>query len=280
MKGIFGELDLKHKSNVKTEFIGDSKGATTSLAVHAYVLFEQFLAKFAGIRDEFSNQDGGSMCHWFENIPTSVIKTNLEDVSEHARTFTKQIGVQNVVFAMCVFQAHKMLEELTLSASLMGRIIFHDFDPKTRVEAGCNFRLFEVAFLKKMEWRLHVGAAEYINHVQDLMCPKFPDLDIDCIQFDKSRDKASAMLKMLQEASEVPDQKLCEPPQSVQDETTSVLYDSEWIMCWINKVQASDKVSKHFHAGRAICAPSYWETEDAKAAAKAARKQCELKSPW
>jgi hypothetical protein len=155
------------------------------------------------------------------------------------------------------------------------------------VEAGCNFRLFEVAFLKKMEWRLHVGAAEYINHVQDLMCPKFPDLDIDCIQFDKSRDKASAMLKMLQEASEVPDQKLCESPQSVQDETTSV--DREWIMSWINQVQASEKIEQHFRDGRAICAPSYWETEDAKAAAKAARKQaaakaarkqCELKSPW
>ena len=63
-----------------------------------------------------------------------------------------------------------------------------------------------------MEWRLHVGAVEYMEHVQDLMCPEFPDLDIDCKQFDQSGVKASAMLKMLQEASEVPDQKLCEPP--------------------------------------------------------------------
>jgi hypothetical protein len=214
MRYIFGELDLNHRSHVKPEFFGYSKGATTSLAVHAYVLFERFLAKFAGIGNEFSNQDGGSMCHWFEKIPTSVIKTNLEDVSEKARTFTKRIGVKNVVLAMCVFQAHKMYEELTLSAILMGRIIFHDFDrdPKTQVEAGCNFRLFETAFLEKMDWRLHVGTEEYIKNVRDLMCPEFPDLDIDCIQFDESRDKASAMLKMLQEASEVPDQKLCERP--------------------------------------------------------------------
>lgn len=280
MQGIFSELDSKHKKYATTEFFGNSQGVTTSLAVYAYVLFKRFLAKFQCEEKHLGQEQiAERMRHWFENIPTRVIQTNLEYVSEHAITFTNQIGVQNVVFAMCVFQAHTMLEELiyNLTASLRGCVIFRQRIEEAK-EAGCNFLLFELAFLDKMDWRLRVGSEEYIEYVRDLTCPKFPDIDIDCIEFDESRDKASAMLKMLQEASEVPDQKLCERLQSVQDESTSV--DHGWIRDWINQVQASKRIALHLDRGLAICAPSYWETEKAKADAEAARKQSEPKSPW
>jgi hypothetical protein len=76
-------------------------GPSTSLLVYAYVLFKRFKKTFKRYE---------SMDAWFMRIPVQEIGTNIESISNNAISFASKLGVQNVVFAMCVIVAHQMLE--------------------------------------------------------------------------------------------------------------------------------------------------------------------------
>jgi hypothetical protein len=278
MDRIFGKLDAQHKY--------DNEGSSCSIPVYAYILFKRFKNTFRGISKDkgFPNALLRNMKNWFQNIPSQVIKKRIECMSEKAKTFTTTIGVQNVVFVMCVLQANKMLNGYDmppLHSALMGGMIFNDLDRESWNEAQCNLRLFELAFLKQINWKMHVDAVEYTKQVEDLMRPKCPDIDMDCIQFDGELQKATSMsesmLQMLKKAAAVPDEHLCEPTQSVQGIITQE--GKNFLKDWQNKVKESTRLVGHLKDRRAVAEPDFWEENDRDCARKAAMRTSPL-SPW
>jgi hypothetical protein len=276
MQRIFGELDAQHK-HVK-------QGPSCSIPVYAYILFERFKNTFRGISKDkgFPNVLLRNMRNWFVNIPSQVIGTLIEYISEKAKTFMYYIGVQNVVFVMCVLQANKMLNGYDmpkLHSMLMGFMIFNDGGMNfndldaSRREAQCNFRLFELAFLEQMNWKMHVDPVEYTKQVQDLMRPKCLDIDMDCIEFDDELQKATSMSEsmsqMLKEAAAVPDQNLCEPMQWVQG-IKNTQEGTNFFKDWAKNINTANKLVPHVRQKRIIADPEFWRAIDRENARKAA----------
>jgi len=196
VQSIFADIDHQFSSLQKTL-------PCSSLPVYAFVLFARFNNTWPEIWHRFTKRRLRSMKTWFDLIT---------EMSPKAKAFTQEIGVQNVIFAMCVFQAFKMLhgiDGLKYKASLMGRLMFHDHN---RERARQNFCLLEIAFLKQLNWDVHVNATVYKAQVAILTWPDFDTVNTDMTEFDRVTKQGLAILKMLDEAAEVPDTPLSEHP--------------------------------------------------------------------
>jgi len=203
----------------------------TSVPVYALALFNRFNNTFPQCFQDPIKLEQAQLS-WFTCIKAPQIGTNLECISNQALQFTKSTGVHNVVYALCVFVAYKMLEGYDgekIPAYIAGLAIFqHDAWKETYKKrerdkqaqgkwdrlghaAKYDFNLFESAFYKQMQWNVFVTPEVYIKHVEDLF--KFPDiktcndkLQQTCLRHKQETSKA--LLLMLKEAAGDP------PPQT------------------------------------------------------------------
>jgi len=261
---IFGEIDYQFgKINAKP---------SSSLPVYALVLFKRFNYTWPEIWNRFGKRRLRSMKRWFELIQADVVGTNIAEISQKAKTFTKILGIQNVMFAMCVFQASKMLHGadcLKFSPLVMGSVMFNDYN---RQQARENYCLLEIAFLKQINWDLHVNATVYRAQVAILMWTDFNTVNADMTKFDHATEQGLAILQMLYEAAEVPDTPLSEHPREIFLGSLG----RSFVQNWDNEEKKSLARVWASYNGRAVSAPLIWDAE-LKNKPKA---WAVLQSPW
>ncbi len=236
-------LDLLYTATILNCF------KTNSVAVYALELFERFDKTFSQ-KDTEQEQ-----LLWFNSIPAETIKDRNFCVSNEALNYTNATGVRNVVYALCLFVALKMLDDDhdPIPARTAGQVIFK------HKKAQNDYVIFEKRFLMQIQWNAFVKPEVYIEHVKtllhvDIHTSGWNEVQLRCFALKQQNNER--LLTMLQEAAAPPPDP--DPPRRRR------------------RRRRPNTLPKY--AARAVADSSFWDAHDAKMLQREARAP--VPSPW